>query len=242
MEYNTERELIVISEYGRCVQEMINHLLTIEDPAKRQKNAEAVVETMAILNNQHKGVEDYKQKFWDHLYEITDWKLDVESPYGVPDRAEREAKPDPLSYPSNKIKWNHLGKNVELLFEKAKAETDEDKKKGYAQALGNYMKIAYKNYHEENVTDENVKEEITNMSKGDLQYNANEFKKWVDGTLSESETVVGIRNHKMNKNYDEATGRNKGNFRNNFGKNSGSQGGSSSNNNRFGNKNFKYKK
>jgi hypothetical protein len=80
------------------------------------------------------------------------------------------------------------------------------------------------------------------MSKGDLQYTGNEFKKWVDGTLSESETVVGIRNHKMNKNYDEATGRNKGNFRNNFGKNSSSQGSGNTNNNRFGNKNFKYKK
>jgi len=236
MEYNTERDQIVISEYGRCVQEMINYLLTIQDPAKRQKNAEAVVETMAILNSQHKGVEDYKQKFWDHLYEITDWKLDIESPYGIPDRAEREAKPDPLGYPSNKIRWNHLGKNVEQLFEKAKAETDTDKKKGYAQALGNYMKIAYKNYHEENVTDEQIKDEIANMSKGDLQYNnANEFKKYVDGTLSESESVTGIRNHKMNKNYEVATGRqgmNRGNFRNNN-NNSG---------NKYGNKNFKYKK
>jgi hypothetical protein len=236
MEYNTERDQIVISEYGRSVQEMINHLLTIQDADKRQKNAEVVVETMAILNSQHKGVEDYKQKFWDHLFEITDWKIDIESPYGVPDRAEREAKPDPLSYPSNKIKWNHLGKNVELLLEKAKAETDVEKKNGYAQAIGNYMKIAYKNYHEENASEDGVKEEINNMSKGDLLYNANEFKKWVDGTLSESEMVTGIRNHKMNKNYDGPTsGRsNKGNFRNN---NNNSSGG-----NRYGNKNFKYKK
>jgi hypothetical protein len=98
------------------------------------------------------------------------------------------------------------------------------------------MKIAYKNYHEENTTDDAVKEEITNMSKGALEYNANEFRKWVDGTLSESEMVTGIRNHKMNKNYDGPTSnRNfKGGFRNN--NNNGS------NNNRFGNKNFKYKK
>jgi hypothetical protein len=238
MKYNTEREHIVISEYGRSVQEMITHLLTIQDPAKRQLNAELVVETMAILNSQHKGVEDYKQKFWDHLYEITDWKIEIESPYGIPDRAEREAKPDPLGYPSNKIKWNHLGKNVEMLLEKAKTETDEEKKKGYAQALGNYMKIAYKNYHEENATDDAIKEEITSMSKGELEYNANEFKKWVDGTLAESESVVGIRNHKMNKNYDgPSAGRNfKNNFRNN------NNNGGSNNNNRYGNKNFKYKK
>jgi hypothetical protein len=235
MEYNTERDLIVISEYGRSVQEMINHLLTIQDDNKRQKNAELVVETMAILNSQHKGVEDYKQKFWDHLFEITDWKIDIQSPYGVPDRAEREAKPDPLTYPSNKIRWNHLGKNVEQLLDKAKAETDDDKRKGYAQALGNYMKIAYKNYHEENATEESIKEEITNMSKGELVYIPNEFRKWVDGTLSESESVTGIRNHKMNKNYDGPTPKfNKGNYRSNFG------GGNA--NNKYGNKNFKYKK
>jgi hypothetical protein len=235
MEYNTERDKIVISEYGRCIQEMINHLMTITDAEKRQKNAEAIVETMALLNSHHKGVEDYKQRFWDHLYEITDWKIDVDSPYGIPDRAEKEAKPDPLTYPSNKIRWNHLGKNVEELFKRALDETDLDKKRGYAQALGNYMKIAYKNYHEETVTDEAIKEELTSMSKGLLMYEANEFKKWVDGTLSESQSVTNIRDHKQNKNYGVQTNKNRSggmnkNFRNN------------NNNNKYGNKNFKYKK
>ncbi len=236
MDYNTEREHIVISEYGRSVQNMINYLMTIEDRAKRQKNAEAIVETMAILNTQLKGVEDYKQRFWDHLYEITDWKIDVDSPYGVPSREAKEAKPDPLEYPYHKVRWNHLGKNVENLFARAMQETDEDKKKGYAQALGNYMKIAYKNYHEETVSDDAIKEELAAMSKGQLQYEANEFRKWVDGTLNESQMATGIRNHAQNKNYGVQGGR----FKPNYGGGNGPR--NNNNNNRFGNKNFKNKR
>jgi hypothetical protein len=236
MEYNTERDQIVISEYGRSVQHMINFVMSIEDPEKRQKNAEAVVETMAILNAQMKGVEDYKQRFWDHMIEISDWQLDVESPYGMPDRTEKESKPEPIAYPHHKIRWNHLGKNVEELFKKAMAENDPDKKRGYAQALGLYMKVAYKNYHEETVTDEEIKKEITNMSNGALQYEANEYRKYVDGTLSESQVVTNVRSHKLNKNYSADITQRSGqrNTMNRFGNNN--------NKNRFGNKNYKNKR
>jgi hypothetical protein len=236
MEYNTQREHLVISEYGRNVQAMVRQLLTMKDKEQRQKNAEALVEIMAILNNQMKGVEDYKQKFWDHLFVITNYELDVDSPYGVPERAVKEAKPDPLAYPTRKIRWNHLGKNIEKLYINAMEETDADKKRGYAQALGNYMKVAYKNYHEENATDEQIKEEINQMSKGELVYDANEFRKWVDGSLNESAIITNIRNHTQNKNYIE------GKRENNRMGNNRNQQSSFRGNNKFGNKNFKNKR
>ncbi len=234
MEYNTQREHLVISEYGRSVQDMVRSLLTIKDKAVRQKNAEALVEIMAILNNQMNGVEDYKQKFWDHLFVITNYELDVDSPYGVPEREVKEAKPEPLQYPSRKVKWNHLGKNLENLFKNALEETDEDKQKGYTQALGNYMKVAYKNYHEENITDENIKEELAHMSQGKLQYEANEFRKWVDGSLNESAQITNIRNHTQNKNYIE--GKREGSLQ----RNNNNRGPQNNNfRNKFGNKNYK---
>jgi Domain of unknown function (DUF4290) len=225
MDYNTQRELITITEYGRSVQEMVNFLKQLTDPGKIQKNAEAIVETMALLNSHHKGVEDYKQKFWNHLYVLTNYEIDFESPYGKPEREAKEAKPEPLAYPGNKIRWNHLGKNVQELFNKGMAETDSDKQKGYAQALGNYIKIAYKNYHDENSNDDAIKDELAHMSKGVLQYEANEFRKWVDGTLNESAAVNNIRTHKENKNYGSTGGRNNNNnnrFKNKFGGNNNS--------------------
>jgi hypothetical protein len=214
MDYNTDRDQLVISEYGRNVQGMVNYILTLKDKEQRQKNAESLVEIMAILNQQMKGVEDIKQRYWDHLYTMSDYKLDIDSPYGMPEREAKEAKPEPLKYPGNKIRWNHLGKHIETLLQKAKAETDPDKKKGYAQTIGNYMKTAYKNYHDETVTDESIKEELLNMTSGELSFEANEFKKWVDGSLSESTNIINVRNHKQNLNYSN-TKNNNNKFKNN---------------------------
>jgi ribosomal protein S16 len=198
MTYNTQRDQLIISEYGRSVHHMAKYLLTVEDAAKRQLFAESLVEVMAILNSQMKGVEDVKQRYWDHLFVLTDYKLDVVCPYGAPQREAKEAKPEPIPYPARKIRWNHLGRNVETLYKKAIAETDSDKQKGYAQALGFYIKTAYKNNHDENVTDESVKEELLQMSSGVLSYEANEFRKWVDGTLSESVHANAPKNNVRN--------------------------------------------
>jgi Domain of unknown function (DUF4290) len=224
MDYNTQREHLYFTEYGRGIQEMVKELLLEEDKDKRQRKAESIVEIMAILNSHMKGVEDYKQKFWDHIYAMTNYEIDLESPYGIPERAVKQARPEPLAYPGSKIKWNHLGKNIQELFEKGMKEEDDEKRRGFAQAIGNYMKVLYKNYHDETVSDESIKEELTHLSAGRLVYEANEFRKYVDGTLTDSSTVVNIRNHKMNKNYFEQSNKNqnrhKGNFKPKFGSSS----------------------
>jgi hypothetical protein len=203
MDYNTQREHLFYNEYGRNIQFMVKNLLNEPNREKRQKQAEAIVEAMSVLNSTMKGVEDYKQKFWDHLFAITNYELDIDSPYGIPEREVKESRPEPVAYPGKKVKWSHLGRNVGELFQKAMNEQDPEKKMGYAQALGNYMKVLYKNYHDETVTDEAVKEEISQMSNGTLVYEANEFRKYVDSTLQETSTVINIRNHKANKNYFE---------------------------------------
>ncbi|MBL7766863.1 MAG: DUF4290 domain-containing protein [Chitinophagaceae bacterium] len=181
MEYNTTRELMPIKEYGRSVHNMVKHLMTIEDPEARQRNAEAVVEVMAILSPQTKSIEDYKQKLWDHLFLISDYKLDVKSPYPIPTQALKQRKPDPLHYPKQKIKWNHFGVTFEKLYTKAIAETDEEKKTGYIQVLALFMKVAYNNWHKENVHDDMIRDELSQMSKGALIWDPTlRFKDFVD--------------------------------------------------------------
>ena len=99
MEYNTTRNDLTMREYGRHVQKMIEHLLTIEDPERRQRNAQAVIELMGFLNPHLKNVEDFRHKLWDHLFLISDFKLDVKSPYPIPTRESLREKPHPLPYP-----------------------------------------------------------------------------------------------------------------------------------------------
>jgi hypothetical protein len=172
MDYNTVRTQMLMPEYGRNVQSMAEYLLTIEDPERRLKNAEAIIDIMAILNPHLKQIEDYRHKLWDHLYQMTDFKLEVNSPYPPPTAEEIRKKPQVLPYPATKIKHRHLGGNLEQLLEKGLAETDEEKKQGFTQHIGYYMKLAYANWHKEPVHDDMIKAELANISGGELQFDA----------------------------------------------------------------------
>lgn len=170
MEYNTVRTKLLMPEYGRNVQGMAEYLLTIEDRDRRLKNAEAVIELMGILNPQLKQIEDYKHKLWDHLYQMTDFRLDVDAPYPPPTEEELRKKPAPIPYPQAPIKHKHLGRNLEQLMEKGVAEQNEEKKQGYTQHVGYYMKLAYANWHKEPVHDDMIKNELAEITKGGLVY------------------------------------------------------------------------
>ena len=149
MEYNTGRNQLIMREYGRHIQKMIEYLLTIEDKDLRQKNAYAVIELMGFLNPHLKNVEDFRHKLWDHLFLISDFKLDVESPYPIPTRESLRSKPKPLPYPKRYPKFAHLGKNLEIVINKALKEENPEKKQGFANAVAYYMKLAYTNWHKE---------------------------------------------------------------------------------------------
>jgi hypothetical protein len=170
MEYNTTRSSLAMREYGRHVQKMIDQLLTIEDPKKRQKNAEAVIELMGFLNPHLRSVEDYRHKLWDHLFFISDFKLDIESPYTIPTRETLKTRPKPLAYPSRSSKLAHLGKNLEDVINKALEEQDPEKKQGFANAIAYYMKLAYNNWHKEVVHDDAIQSELSDITGGQLAF------------------------------------------------------------------------
>ncbi|CAN5626219.1 hypothetical protein BH10BAC3_BH10BAC3_42280 [soil metagenome] len=171
MEYNTGRGLLQMKEYGRHVQKMVDFLLTLEDPATRQRNAEAVIELMSFLNPQLKIMEDYRHKLWDHLYYMSDFQLEVEnSPYPKPDRETYKSKPKPLEYPKRHPKYNHLGKNLELVINKALMEENPEKKSGFAHVIAHYMKLAYSTWHKELVHDDTIRQELNTITKGELEF------------------------------------------------------------------------
>jgi hypothetical protein len=177
MEYNTTRNYLVMREYGRHIQKMIEFLLTIEDPEIRQRNAQSVIELMGFLNPHLKNVEDFRHKLWDHLFLISDFKLDVKSPYPIPTRETLKSKPEPLLYPKRYPKFSHLGKNLELVINKALQEENPEKRNGFANSIAYYMKLAYNNWHKETVHDDAIQSELNNIAGGQLEFTNTPFVK-----------------------------------------------------------------
>lgn len=170
MDYNTTRNHLGMREYGRHIQKMVEHLLTIEDKERRQRNAYAVIELMGFLNPHLRNVEDFRHKLWDHLFLISDFKLDVESPYPIPTKETLKGKPAPLPYPDRHPRLYHLGKNLEIVIDKALAETNPEKRQGFANAIAYYMKLAYNNWHKEMVHDDAIQSELTAITNGQLEF------------------------------------------------------------------------
>ena len=177
MEYNTIRNELAMREYGRHIQKMIEHVVTIEDPERRQQNAFAVIELMGFLNPHLKNVEDFRHKLWDHLFLISDFKLDVKSPYPIPTRETLRGKPKPLPYPKRYPKFSHLGKNLEVIINKALKEQNPEKRLGFANAVAYYMKLAYNNWHKELVHDDAIQNELSSITDGQLTFTNTPFVK-----------------------------------------------------------------
>lgn len=218
-------------EYGRHIQKMVEHLLSIEEPERRQRNAQAMIELMGFLNPHLKNVEDFRHKLWDHLFLIADFKLDVESPYPIPTKETLRGKPQPLPYPKRYPKFSHLGKNLELVITKALQEEDQQKRLGFANAIAYYMKLAYNNWHKDTVHDDAIQSELNNITEGQLEFTNTPY-------------VKAYRPQQEREGRDRSN--NYGKQRNKFqhrGNGGGSGGGNRNenrnNNNKFGKKRFK---
>src|ERR1017187_3303858 len=168
MDYNSSRNKLVLKEYGRHVQKIVEACVHVKDREKRNQFAKELIELMGQLNPHLRNVEDFRHKLWDHLFIMSDYKLDVDSPYPIKGRAEIEKRPKRLKYPQSRIKYKHYGKNVESLVAKAIATEDEEKKAGFTQCIGNFMKLVYQNWSKENVNDETIKNDLRLLSKGAL--------------------------------------------------------------------------
>ena len=175
MEYNTNRNYLSMREYGRHIQRMVEYVLTIEDRTKRNEQAKVIIEFMGVLNPHLKNVEDFRHMLWDHLFFISDFKLDVDSPYPIPEKATYKAKTQPMGYPKRYPKYSHLGKNLEVIIEKALKEPDAEKKAGFANAIAYYMKLSYSNWHKELVHDDVIRAELDNITGGELEFDATPY-------------------------------------------------------------------
>lgn len=172
-DYNTTRKKLILSEYGRNVQNMVAYICDLPTREERNRHAQVVIDLMGFLNPHLRDVADFKHKLWDHLHIISDFKIDVDSPYPKPSPEAIHLKPEPLAYPQKRIRYKHYGKTVELMINKAKLIEDEGRKQQMVQSIANFMKMAYVTWNKDTVADETIIKDLRDFSNGEIQLEEN---------------------------------------------------------------------
>lgn len=167
-DYNTNRKKLVLPEYGRNIQKMVDHILTIQDRDERNKAAQSIINIMGNLNPHLRDVGDFKHKLWDHLAIISDFNLDIDSPYELPTKEKLEGKPNKIGYNQNDLKYKHYGKSLKMMIEKAAEMEEGEEKKYLVEMLANHMKKSYLTWNREAVDDEQILLDLKELSNGKL--------------------------------------------------------------------------
>jgi len=167
--YNSARPELKIPEYGRSIHQMVEHCMTLEDREERNRCARAIIKTMGNLFPQLRDVEDFNHKLWDHLHVMSDFKLDVDSPYPKPEPETFKEKPRHLSYPKNDIRLGHYGKTIEKLIGEVLDIKDDEERQKAAISMANLMKRTYVVWNQNSVRDEVIASDLQKLSKGKLK-------------------------------------------------------------------------
>ncbi|MEW7291757.1 DUF4290 domain-containing protein [Aquimarina sp. 2304DJ70-9] len=168
LEYNTEREMLIIPEYGRHLQKMINHAVAIENREERNKVAKAIIAVMGNLQPHLRDVPEFQHKLWDQLFIISDFKLDVDTPFPVLTKEKLQERPEPLKYPQNFPKYRFYGNNIKRMIDVANSWEDGDLKTALTYTIANHMKKCYLNWNKDTVEDSAIFNHLYELSDGKI--------------------------------------------------------------------------
>lgn len=163
MDYNTQRPRLILPEYGRVIHQMVEYCCTIEDRETRTKAANAIIELMGNMNPHLRDVPDFKHKLWDHLALMSDFKLDIDWPYPLPEKNILNLKPEKLPYSDGEIKYRHYGKIIEKLVKKIPEIEDPKAQRALIELMANHMKRSYMTWKKENINDEIIIKELNRL-------------------------------------------------------------------------------
>ena len=170
MEYNSSRPRLIIPEYGRNIQKMVEDCMEIEDREKRNSVAHAIIEVIGNLNPHLRDAADYRHKLWDHLFIMSDFQLDVDSPYPTPQRETFESSPKMMAYPGRSHKKRHYGQIIRSIVGKIKELDPEDADRdALIRDVANQMKKSYLNWNKDTVQDELIWRDLYEMSDGAIE-------------------------------------------------------------------------
>jgi len=175
LSYNTEDEKMLIPEYGRNIQKMIEHAKKIDDKITRQKCAEAIIKIMKQISVQSKNDEDFNERLWSHLYIMADFDIDIESPYKKPELENLISKPDEVPYPPNKIKYGHYGKIIEDIIIEASNYPEGEDKEEITKHVANLLKTSYLCWNRDSVNDNLIVKHLEEFSDGKLTIDINKL-------------------------------------------------------------------
>ncbi len=169
MQYNTQRKDMPLPEYGRSIQNMVYHAMTIQDPAERQRCANTIISIMGNMFPHLRDVPDFKHKLWDHLAIMSDFKLDIHYPYEIIHKDNLVTKPDRIPYSETRIRYRHYGRTLEVLIKKACEFPEGDEKDNLVALICNHMKKDYIAWNKETVDDSTIAQDLAEFSKGKLR-------------------------------------------------------------------------
>ena len=183
IEYNTERNMLIIPEYGRHIQKMVEHAVAIEDRQERNNIVTHIIAVMGNLNPHLRDVPDFQHKIWDQLFIISDFKLDVDSPFDIPSQEELQKRPEPLDYPQNFPKYRFYGNNIKRMIDVANSWEEGDMKEALVFTIANHMKKCFLNWNKDTVDDYVIFDHLYNLSGGKINLKDSKEELTSSGTL-----------------------------------------------------------
>ena len=204
LEYNSERRHLIIPEYGRHLQKMVEEAIEIEDDKERNQVAKSIIAVMGNMQPHLRDVPDFQHKLWDQLFIISDFKLDVESPFPKPTREMLEERPEMLGYPQNFPKYRFYGNNINRMINEVKDWEEGPLKEGLVLTIANHMKKSYLNWNRDTVEDEIIFEHLRELSGG-----KNNLKN-ADEDLSDASSLIRNKKKHTGKNNNPKKSNRKG--------------------------------
>jgi Domain of unknown function (DUF4290) len=168
LEYNSERKALIIPEYGRYLHKLIDQATIIEDRTERNKAAKYIIQVMGSLNPHLRDVPDFQHKLWDQIFIMSDFNLDVDSPYPTPSREVLKMRPEPLKYPQNFPKYRFYGNNIKYMIDVANKWEDGELKSALCKVIATHMKKSYLSWNKDTVKDDVIFEHLLELSGGKI--------------------------------------------------------------------------
>ncbi len=222
--YNSSKEDLILPEFGRNVQKMVQFATKIEDPKMRQGFAERIVKLMLQMQPSYKNTNEYWEKMWNQLFMIAEYKLDVTPPENITIiKHSEDVRPKALAYPNDDSYYRHYGRHIQLLVDKAVEMEDGPQRNQFLNIIASYMKLAYRTWNPDHyVNDENIKRDLKKLSKGVLDVPEDfkiDYLKFTNIPTKQSTSSNKRRHGKGGRNSNQRDNKNKGrSFKNRRGK------------------------
>lgn len=199
MDYPTLEGKLIMPEYGRNIQQMVSHALTIEDREERARCVQTIINIMGNMFPYLRDVNDFKHKLWDHVAIMSDFKLDIDFPYEIVTKENLFTRPENLPYKNSRIKYMHYGRTIEEMIERVCDYENEEEKEELIRLIANQMKKSYMSWNKDIVDDKKIFDDLRELSKGKIDINEEDLRLFEVRERERERDHVYVRRHKFKR-------------------------------------------